>query len=232
MRRHCTIAVCVIFLLLLTGCKSTESIEEPTSEPIDYVSTVEALQSENETATKSNDDMQEHIEDLENQITDLQGQLTALEEDIAENELTITTLNDEVEDELSQKENEQKKAKALYDIFIAVTGDQMGEYVLCTDAYEDRFEYENKLSMRTELEEYVAGYTGVNPNSVSSTHQMIWSNTDDGLIKVFAGGYMYPFIVRFENPDFGAKNSVYSLTSGCYVDFPTLEQEIREAYWD
>lgn len=232
MKKIVVIALAVFWGLLLVGCQFGPTTIEPTEIPIDYVATIEALLDENDSINLTNEELSIEVENLESNNSDLQDEISSLQDELTDNETVIFNLNTELENEKSAKESEEQKVEDLYDVFLATTGDQMGEFVLCTDAYNEQFKYIDKLSMRTELEEYVAGYTGVNPSSVSSTHQMIWSNTDDGLIKVFAGGYMYPFIVRFENPNFGAKNSVYSLTSGCYVDFPALENEIRDAYRD
>jgi hypothetical protein len=220
----------VVLLFAASGCTVGDNSEM-------YIPTIEALQA---VATESAASFSNQQEELMSEKSELEADLATskseiegfqtnaaeLQSEIALLEDSLNDLEGQIFDLRSEKSVAESTARSYKDLFLANTGDEVGEFVLCGNALDTEFGYENKVTMRQELAEYLAKDTSINPNTITTQHQMIWSNTDDGLIKVFMGGYMYPFIVRFENPDFGSQNSVYSLTSGCYSDFPALEANL------
>lgn len=216
----------IIVAFVIGACSLSGSPEEV----VDYLPTIEALDIQIEESLAENEELLTKNEDLASNNEDLESDIDTLNERIVEFEDIITDLEEEVDAKKREKALEKTKAINLYKLFTRDDGDDVGEFVLCGAAFETEFAYIDKLSMRTQLEEYNADATGVNIQSVSSQHQMIWSNSDDGLIKVYSGGYMYPFIVRFEDDDDWMQDAVYSLTSGCYVDFPELERLILKYY--
>lgn len=216
-RKPILYVILFVFAVLLSNCG-----EKPPA--IDYLPTVSALETQVAKNIMVLSTKETELESMvyENESLD---EALAAEKDIAS---TLTASEAELSEQLLSMSDDVEALKAMvqeyYDLFVAVQGDNQGEFVFCTYAFEESFAYIDKVSMRTELAQYMASITDVNEDSIQTQHQMIWGNTDDGLIKVFAGGYMYPFIVRFENKDFGTEDSVYSLTSGCFVDFPVLEE--------
>lgn len=216
----------LILTVFIAGCipPRAETVYIPTIDS--YENTISSISSEKSNLEVSNIELTDKIANLQNQLADITQTNIELEEKVNTYEAQITALEDEKKELKAQNTKIEKRVSSLHNLFLRTTGEPVGKYVFCSDAFATQFAYIDKLSMRKELVDYMARDSNINPNSITSEHHMIWSNTDDGLIKIFSGGYMYPYIVRFENEEFGAKNSVYSLTSGCYVDFPDLEKSL------
>ena len=213
-----TSLIILLVVFLLVGCSSKENSA--------YVATVTSLSDEaianleeqNQLLLDENSALEERVAELESDLESKDAELVVLE-DLPEQITLLENENTEI----------QSRVDALQDILVREDGDIVGEFVFCGFAFGTDFAYIDKVSMRKELEEYEAQISGVNPSSITSTHQMIWTNSDDGIIKIYAGGYMYPYIVRFNDEDDWMQSSVYSLTSGCYVDFPAMEQAYLDA---
>ncbi|NSW52190.1 MAG: hypothetical protein HPY85_06775 [Anaerolineae bacterium] len=206
-----------VFAVFLSSCGEKPPI-------IDYSPTISALETQVARNIVVLSTKETELESMMYENESLDEALTAEKEIVS----TLAASEAELSDQLLEKNDDGEALRAMvqeyHDLFMAVQGDKQGEYVFCTYAFERTFAYIDKVSMRTELAQYVASVMGINADSIQTQHQMIWGNTDDGLIKVFAGGYMYPFIVRFEDAEFGTEDSVYSLASGCFVDYPALEE--------
>jgi len=202
----------VAAFLLIGGCSNQVVI--------DYLPTITAY----ETQVAEH---QTEAAELEADFNDAIENNQALEDTVATLEATITEMQEEADDLSAENASLLEQATAFYDLLVVNSeNDTIGEYVLCTHAFETEFAYIDKVSMRKELANYLAEANDWNVDTIETEHQMIWSNSDDGLIRVYANGYLYPYIVMFENSDIGYKNSTYSLGGHCFADFPALEENI------
>jgi hypothetical protein len=202
------IVVLGVFALVLSACGGLGSITQNTQ------STLAAQESTRNTREA---DLVAQINALQTQLDELQSKVTNL---TAEKDAALVKANNAAAD----KNSAERTASSFKSLFTYEKGDSEGEYIFCEDAFSTSFAYVDKVSMRKELIKYLAKKKGLNPDFISSEHNLMWSNVSDGLLKLQGGGYMYPYFVSFEDSDFGRPDYVFDLTYSCYLDFPMLER--------
>lgn len=215
----------VIISVILSGCSEVSS----TVGRDYYVPTIEAYEVKINTLETRNNDTGKELQDAKKEIEELILKNKLLTEGTDDLQVENDQLKLQI-DNITQELNKSKfKVTSLTQLFLRNSTEGVGNFVFCSAAFKTEFAYIDKLSMRLELVDYMAKDSSINKDSITSEHHMIWSNTDDGQINIYAGGYMYPYIVRFKDEELGSENSVYSLTSGCYVDFPVLEAKFSQS---
>jgi len=226
--------LCVFLIFSLSACfpqvaQSPQVDYSPTltSYAVEVMSlqrNVQELETQKQTLTTEK-------EALNLQITQLQTQAAQS----AESAARITELEDQIEDLQSQLDDAEVGLNGLGEMVAEYEEILMGEYydedglmVLCADAFDVTFGYIDRVSMRKQLVDYVYnqyvndGYT-VDVNTVTSEHQQIWTDEQDALVKIHILDFLEPFMVTFENPEYGIYSAVYSVRWQCFVDHPVLE---------
>ncbi|HNW95110.1 MAG TPA: hypothetical protein PKL60_02875 [Anaerolineaceae bacterium] len=226
--------LCIFMGFTLSAC-FPQTAQEP---QVDYSPTLSSYAVEVNSLQRDIQDLEADKQALTTEKEALVAQITQLQSQAAqsaESAARITELEGQVDNLQSQLNDAQAGLNGFGAMVAGYEEILMGEYydedglmVLCPDAFDVSFGYVDRVSMRKQLVDYIYnqyvndGYT-VDINTITSEHQQIWTDEQDALVKIHILDFLEPFMVTFENPEYGIYSAVYSVRWQCFVDHPVLE---------